>query len=502
MDLNIRLDLESTVHLYEQIYEYIRDEIRRGELLGGEKLPSTRALASFLHISRSTAQLAYEQLALEGYIRMKKNSGAYVCDVTSFTDAGEQKDFGGIGKDADEDPVARSSLGHEGQNEDCDSDVDVIDFSPRKIDMSLFPYATWRRILRGLMAYGRADMFTRGLPQGDLTLRETIAHYLHRSRGVLCTPDQIIIGAGNDYLLMLLKYILGDDRCVAMESPTYLRAHDIFKALEYRVVPVASDESGMMATALAASDCDVAYVMPAHQYPTGVLMSYPRRVELLQWAQARQDGKKRYIIEDDYDAEFKYRGKPVFALQSMDRGGNVIFIGTFSKSIAPAIRVSFLVLPKELLDVYHARCGFLSSTVSRIDQSVLDEFIRDGYFERHLNRMRNCYRGKHECMLQALQPFRDRFEVGGEGGGLHLTLTVKGADDVSEEDCLRTEQDLTKKARDAGVIVYPLHAQMLPGTGIPVGQKRAPAVLLGYAALREDQIKEGVHKLWDAWEKK
>lgn len=483
MELEISLDAHSTRHLYEQIYEYIREEIRGGRIARGEKLPSTRALSRSLHVSRSTAELAYEQLLAEGYIRMKRGSGAYVLGIESqlpvssdIRDAGEASLAGTIIK--------------------ADSEQDIIDFSPRKIDMSCFPYATWRRILRGLMTGDRSEMFERGDAQGDYELRRAIAHYFHLSRGVCCRPEQIIMGAGNDYLLMLLRGILGDHRKIAMENPTYLRAFRVFQSLGYEVRAVRQDESGMSCEALSLSGCDTAYVMPAHQYPSGIMMPYPRRMELLLWAQEREE---RYLIEDDYDSEFRYRGNPVPALQSLDRAGKVIYLGTFSKSIAPAIRVSFLILPEKLLDVYHEKCSFVSSTISRIDQSILDEFIRDGYYERYLNRMRNRYRAKHDLCMELLQPFAEKFEISGEGAGLHLILTEK-ISGMDPEESREEELRLAALAKAAGVRVYPSEEMYIPGMPVPAGQKRMPQILLGFAALNEDDIRNGIAALQRAWQ--
>lgn len=493
MDLNIQLNLSEKEHLYLQIYDYIRSEIRSGSLTAGEKLPSTRSLASYLNISRSTTQLAYDMLAEEGYIELRRGSGAYVCEIADLLPpAGELPDVSAS------QPAKESGL---------------IDFSPRSIDMRSFPYATWRRIVRGIMAYGNADVFTRGDPQGDLPLRRTIAHHLHLSRGVQCSPQQIVIGAGNDYLLMLLRQILGDSRKIAMENPTYLRAYHIFHSMEYEVVTVPMDSAGIDVRALSQTDCTLAYVMPAHQYPCGIRMSYPRRTELLQWAQSEKGGQERYILEDDYDSEFKYTGRPVKSLQSLDTNGNVIYIGTFSKSIAPAIRISFMILPVRLLSRYHETCRYLSSTVSRIDQSILDEFIRDGFYERYLNRMRKIYKAKHDLALSLLAPCRSRFAVLGSGAGLHVLLrerTMLSADETQKESAGRRdwppgqnsresriidrERELCGEAAAAGIKIYPLYEQCIPGLPLPYD---APTWMIGYAALTEDEIRDGLRRLLD-----
>ena len=198
-------------------------------------------------------------------------------------------------------------------------------------------------------------LFAAGDPQGERALRTAIGDYLHSARGVDCRPEQILIGAGSEYLLMLLSQILGNGRKIAMENPTYKQAYRVLKGEGYPVIPVDMDRYGMDVQRLSRSSADVAYVMPSHQYPTGIVMPVKRRQELLAWAYS---GADRYLIEDDYDSEFRYKGKPIPALQGMDRGGRVIYMGTFSKSIAPAIRVGFMVLPEHLLEAYRERAGF------------------------------------------------------------------------------------------------------------------------------------------------
>ena len=244
------------------------------------------------------------------------------------------------------------------------------------------------------------------------------------------------MGAGNDYLLLLLQYILGKNIRAAFENPSYRRAYRIFSSFAAETVTVPVDESGISVKELARSGADVAYVMPSHQYPTGVVMPIGRRMELLKWAAEEKD---RYLIEDDYDSEFRYRGKPVPSLQASDTAGKVIYIGTFSKSIAPAIRVSYMVLPPALLKRYEKECAFFSSTVSRIDQTILNEFIRSGAFERHLNKMRKVYKEKHDILLEELRPFLKKYRLSGEYAGLHVLLSSKGAAD--EEALIRKAEE-------------------------------------------------------------
>ncbi|MDE5933379.1 MAG: PLP-dependent aminotransferase family protein, partial [Lachnospiraceae bacterium] len=354
------------------------------------------------------------------------------------------------------------------------------DFSPNAIDMSLFPYTTWKKITKNILVDARSNMFALGEPQGDWELRVTISRYLHASRGVNCKPEQIMIGAGNDYLLLLLEKILGRHIPVAMENPTYKRACRIFQSFAYPVSFVQMDEGGMKPDALRESGAQLAYVMPAHQYPTGIVMPIGRRMELLRWASEKEE---RYLIEDDYDSEFRYRSKPIPALKASDKNDKVIYIGTFSKAIAPAIRISYMVLPTKLLTEYREKCGFYASTVSRIDQTILNEFIQGGYFERYLNKMRKYYKFKHDVMLNELKAFEKDFVISGENAGLHMLLTDKKG---------RTEEELRTYAEDAGIKVYPMGEFYME---TPPRAKRKAAVILGYGALSQSDIVDGLRVL-------
>lgn len=448
-------------HLYEQIYEYIRNEIREGKLLAGEKLPSTRSLAEYLQVARSTVELAYGQLVSEGYIESVPYRGYFISRVEEL--------YGMM-----------AEMGERQEKVPCEEKKYDIDFSPNAIDMSLFPFGTWRRITKDILNGDRKELFALGMPQGDEAFRLTICRYLHASRGVNASPEQIIVGAGNDYLLLLLRFILGDGIRIAFEKPTYRRAYRIFSSFAQDVAAVPMDENGIIVSELAASGADTVYVMPSHQFPMGITMPIGRRIELLRWAGASED---RYIIEDDYDSEFRYRGKPVPSLQASDSGENVIYLGTFSKSVAPAIRVSYMVLPPLLMKKYERRCGFFSSTVSRIDQTILNEFIQSGAFERYLNKMRKAYKEKHDILLEVLKPLKEEFRLSGEHAGLHVLLTCRKG---------RGEAELIRKAGENGVRVYGLHESTAQSPG--PGEEPA-TLLLGYAGLEEKEIREGVRRL-------
>lgn len=463
-ELTINLKSGDKTPLYEQLYEYIRGEIRDGHIASGEKLPSTRALSRHLEVSRSTVELAYEQLLSEGYIEARPYRGYYVAQIDGLYQIKQQS------RDEEKSyPESRASYRY--------------DFTPNGVDLKSFPYNTWRKLSRECLVDDRAELFRLGCPQGEYGLRNAISSYLHQARGVNCSPDQIIVGAGNDYLMMLLCAVIGTRRRVALENPTYKQAYRLFENLSCEVCTVDMDAKGMRADKLEKSGADIAFVMPSHQYPLGTVMPIKRRMELLAWADECED---RYIIEDDYDSEFRYKGKPIPALQGYDVNGKVIYIGTFSKSIAPAIRMSYLVLPAKLCRVYEERCGFINSTVSKVDQLILQKFIEDGYYERHLNKMRALYKSRHDTLLAALKNWNAGFSISGENAGVHLLLHFHDG---------RGEEELIRLAASKGIKVYGLSEYYVDERK----KSREAVILLGYANLSEEKIKEAVGLLKEAW---
>lgn len=461
-ELTIHLNPKAKTPLYEQIYLYIKENIIAGKIAYQEKLPSTRLLAKHLEVSRSTVELAYEQLRSEGYIESEPCRGFFAAQIEGLYHLINEK------------------VSHT-EKEQAKEEQYRFDFTPNGVDLKSFPYNAWRKLSKDILMDDKVELFRLGNPQGEAGFREAVCKYLYQARGVNCGPEQVIVGAGSDYLLMLLCAILGREHVIAVENPSYKQAYRLFVSQSYQVLPIEMDAYGMKVAALRDTEADVAYVTPSHQYPTGIVMPMKRRMELLKWANEK-DG--RYIIEDDYDSEFRYKGKPIPALQGYDRGGRVIYLGTFSKSIAPAIRMSYMVLPKELADIYLDKCGFISSTVSVVDQLIVQHFVEDGYYERHLNKTRSLYKGRHDLLIKGLSPLADVCRISGEHAGVHLLLTFDGE---------VTEEDLIEKAKEAGIRVYGLSDYM-------IGEKEVKAtVLLGYANLSEKEIKEAAEILCNIW---
>ncbi|MDK2809128.1 MAG: GntR family transcriptional regulator / MocR family aminotransferase [Clostridiales bacterium] len=454
--ITIPIDSTQKISLYEQIYQYIKSEITQGHLVFEEKLPSTRSLAAHLSISRNTVDMAYAQLLSEGYIISYPKRGYFVSRVSNLSIYPSSLSSSSYEKKAPEEKLPYT-----------------YDFSPFSIDLSHFPYRIWRQLSKSSLE--KSELFLMGDSRGDAPLRQAIAHYLHQSRGVTCKEDQIFIGAGVDYLLQLLAQYFGSTSHIALENPCYQRAYHIFLNNKVPTTPIALDNAGMRIEDLEKTACNIAYVTPSHQYPLGIIMPIKRRMELLAWV-GKEAG--RYIIEDDHDSEFRYKGKPIPSLQSIRSASNIIYIGTFSRAIAPAIRVGYMVLPAGLCEDFNHRFAYLSSTVSRIDQEILTHFLNDGHFERHVNRMRKVYKTKHDFMLSLLKTSNLPITIKGEHAGMHLVVTCNNG---------RSEEEIKTIARKNSIQLYGLkeHFIQLPAS-------YTPTLLLGYANMSEKQIEEGI----------
>ena len=462
-ELTMNLKTDSGTPLYEQIYRYIRSEIRSGRIPCGERLPSTRALSRHLEVSRSTVELAYEQLLSEGYVEAEPYRGFFVAEIEELYHISQKK--------------AEMPAVEEKQK------AFRYDFTPNGVDLKSFPYSVWRKLSKEILMDDRTELFRSGDSQGEYGFRSAICSYLYQARGVDCSPEQVIIGAGSDYILMLLSMILGTGFRIGFEDPTYKQAYRVMKGLSYDTVPIGLDRNGMKVSELRKEGADIAYVTPSHQYPTGIIMPMKRRLELLKWA---QEAPERYIIEDDYDSEFRYKGKPIPALKGYDRNDKVIYLGTFSKSIAPAIRLSYMVLPENLMWKYKEKHSFVQSTVSKVDQLIVQRFIEEGYYERHLNKTRAMYKGRHDVLIEALKPLLKVCAISGENAGVHLLLTFKNG---------KTEEELVGSAKEKDIRVYGMSAYQIRRAR----EREEATILLGYANLSERQIREAVNTLTECW---
>ena len=469
-ELMIPLDTKSLTPLYQQIEEYLKQEIQEGRLVAGMRLPSSRALSANLLVSRSTIETAYDQLVAEGYIEPVAYKGYYVCEIEG---------------------IYFQKAEYTKQNNPEKTEIKQrrklqkyhYDFALNGIAPDSFPTHTWKQLAKQVLSDSTEEIFAQGNPYGEDSFREAIAEYLYHARGVKCEKSQILVGAGNDYLLMVLATLFECNKKVAMENPTYLSAWYDLKHTGCSVCTVKSDEMGICIEELEKTGADVVYVMPSHQFPMGTVMPLKRRMELLRWA----DENQTYIIEDDYDSEFRYKGKPIPALQGFDKNERVIYIGTFSKSIAPSIRISYMALPKKLMRYYQSRYPF-AVTISKVDQKIVELFLRNGHYERHLNRMRRLYKSKHDWILRWVkEEMSEICSCFGEHAGIHLLLRFHNG--ISEDEAV-------ERAKSAGIRVYGLSEFF-----VQEKKETEAVVLIGYATLTEEEIKEALQILSRIWKK-
>lgn len=462
--LACNLQRKSTIPLYEQLYLYIKTEIIEGRLSHGTKLPSKRQLLDVLQISQNTVEAAYDQLRAEGYIEVIPRKGYYV-------QAFEELEY-----------VASTQV-EDNQTEETQSDI-LYNFHHSHIDTEHFPFTQWRKYVKNTIDEAHHDLLLNGEPQGELILRREIAHYLYDARGVKCTPEQIVVGAGAEILLQQL-FLLFDERTVyGVEDPGYHLILQMLQVHPNEVHPLEVDFEGVKIKSIEQSNIDVVYVTPSQHFPYGTVLPVNRRRKLLNWANGKES---RYIIEDDYDSEFRYSGKTIPSLQSMDTNDKVIYLGSFSKSLMPSLRVSYMVLPKSLLQRYQTQITFYHSTVSRIDQYALSQFMAEGEFEKHLNRMRKIYRKKLEKVIELLKPYEKEFTIIGDQSGLHIILDVHNGMD---------EEMLVQKAEEAQLKVYPLSAHSIENL-----DKSAPKIILGFAGIPEKELENAIDLLLHAWRK-
>ena len=410
------------VPLYEALYRCIRRDILSGKLAAGEKLPSKRALAAHLEVSKITVEAAYNQLLAEGYIRSEEKVGYFAENLQKLPSPA---------------PIPEAAAQH------AEDLIDLTGDSP-----SHFPFSVWSRLQREVMLdLGEGlllPLHKQGLPQ----LRCAIARHLQQFRGMQVDPDNILVGAGTDFLYNLLVQLLGRDKRYGVEEPGYSKIQKIYEAAGAACNLLNLDKEGVDPEDL--GDTQVLHISPSHHFPSGIVMSNARRRTLLDWAAADSD---RYIIEDDYDSEFRFNAHPMPALHTLDGGGKVIYLNTFSKTLAPSIRISYMVLPGFLMEKFRRTLGFYSCTVPSFEQYTLERFISRGHFEKHINRMRKHYKSIRNRVLTAITgcKYADHFTILEENAGLHFLLQV---------DLPLTDAQLTQLCRKLGLRVAPLSSYL------------------------------------------
>ena len=397
--------------LYLHLYKCIKNDILDGVLPSGTKLPSKRSFAKNLGISNITVENAYAQLQAEGFIYSIPKKGFY---VTELPENMPLTSDGHITSEAGR--IAAGSI----MEEEAQCKIDLVS---NMTPPANFPFSIWAKLMREIISEKSGELMKKSPWGGIMELRSAISLHLKQFRNMDVAPEQIITGAGTEYLYTLIIQLLGYNKVYAVENPGFKKVGQIYKsnnvACEY--IPVGS--SGIVIEELEKRNADVAHISPSHHYPTGIITPVSRRYEILAWASRK---KGRYIIEDDYDSEFRLEGKPVPTLQGIDIMESVIYINTFTKSLAPTIRISYMVLPWKLLKIFYNKLSFYSCTVSNFEQYTLARFINNGYFEKHINRMRNYYRNVRDRLMDEIKKSRlsDICEISEEGSGLHFLLKI------------------------------------------------------------------------------
>lgn len=391
--------------LYIYLYKCIKNDILQDVLHIGDKLPSKRNLAKNLSISIITVENAYAQLIAEGYVYSMPKKGYFVADIKTL----HKK----------EQPILTT------ENIQLSSGKSnyLADFTSNQTSSEHFPFSVWAKLTRELLTNHQAELLTNPPCGGILPLREAIAKHLKEFRNMTVSPEQIIIGAGTEYLYGLLIQLLGFDKQYAVEVPGYNKISQIYESHCVSCKFVSMDSFGVSISDLEMQNIDILHISPSHHFPTGTIMPISRRYELLGWA-AKSD--LRYIIEDEYDSEYRLNGQPIPTMQSIDIQEKVIYMNTFTKTLASTIRISYMVLPMHLVNTFYSKLYFYSCTVSNFEQYILAHFISDGYFEKHINRMRNYYHNKRDLILHAIKksPLASYVTISEEDAGLHFLLKV------------------------------------------------------------------------------
>ena len=520
--LTYTLDKSRSDFLYEQLYLALKDDIERGRLAAGERLPSKRALAAHLGVSVVTIEKAYSQLVDEGYLAARPKSGYYVTKIEaplpaqkpspahsihlapslSATTTAASPLGGGAPQGAKGAIASNLSIhltpkrsnsttaaspsgggapqGAEGAIASNLPSQPFADFTANQLSPENFPFTSWARALKQTLAERQKELMETTPVSGAMELRTAIAAHLASFRGMSVSPEQIVIGAGTEYLYSLVVRFLGTEKIFALENPGYAKVRRIYEGCGARCRSVPLDASGLDITRLRESGASVAHISPSHHFPTGLVMPIARRYELLAWA---SECPGRYILEDDYDSEFRFVGRPIPTLFSIDAAAKVIYLNTFSKTLTPTIRLSYMVLPAPLAERFRARLSFLACPVSNFEQYTLARFIEGGHFEKHLARMRTLYRKKRDLLIRAIKesPLRGHAEIIEQSSGLHLLLKL--ATQKSDAELKRRFQKQSLKV-DFLADYYQ-------------SPREAPAhiLLLNYSSIQKEKIPAAIARL-------
>ena len=466
-------DLEKRGELprYDYLYRCIKGDILSGRLGPGERLPSKRALAAHLGTAVATVENAYAQLLAEGYLVSRQRAGYYVAQVESRAGGACPAEAGTCG--------AEAGPWGERRGGEAPPRPWLLDLRGSGGGIEGFPFSVWARLTRRVLSE-RGPALLRAVPHSGVPeLREALARHLYELRGIRARPEQIVVGAGAEYLYNLLVQLLGRERGYGLEDPGYSRAWQVYALNGARCRSLPVDGQGVPPEAFEGTDLQVLHLSPNHQFPTGAVTPIPRRQAMLRWARAGD----RYLIEDDYDSEFRFSGRPIPPLQSIDQGGKVLYLNTFSRTLAPSLRIGYLVLPPALVGLYREKLGFYACTVPAIEQHTLALFLSEGYFESHLNRMRVFYRNRRDRVLEAVQdsPLAGRCRPLREEAGLHFLL---------ELDTDVPDRELARRGEEAG-----LRLSFLTDYQRQEGSAPAHTLVVHYPALAPEGLGRGLEVL-------
>ena len=452
--------------LYEYLYKCIKKDILSGKIKAGEKLPSKRMFAKNLGISVITVENAYGQLMAEGYIYSQPKKGFFVSDL-KYTPMPEAK------HKTDIDQLVLSEGEH----------TWLADFSSNQTETEVFPFSIWTRTMREIMSEKQEELMTNPPCGGILELREHIARYLMDFRGMNVRREQIIVGAGTEYLYSLLIQLLGEDHIYGVENPGYHKVAKIYQSMGVPYCYLNMDQCGIRMDELEEKKVEILHISPSHHFPTGVVMPVSRRYELLGWAAT---DPKHYIIEDDYDSELRLEGRPIPTLQSMDVSEKVIYMNTFTKTLSSTVRISYMILPDHLAELFYQKLSFYSCTVSNFEQYTLARFIQNGSFEKHINRLRNYYQAKRDQLLETFRshPIHKYISIYEEEAGVHFLMKI---------DTKKSEKEVLEAAGKKGIRLNPVSGYYF---GTP--PEEGHLYVMNYSSVPLEKKEEIVSRIYEA----
>ena len=449
--------------MYEYLYKCIKRDIIQGKIKAGEKLPSKRTFAKNLGISVITVENAYGQLMAEGYLYSMPKRGFYVADIGNT--------------DPKIKPVKKRPVMVRGGESSY-----FADFSSNQTDSEIFPFTIWSKTVRSVLNDNRIQLMINPPCGGILELRQAIAGYLRAFRGMQVQPEQILVGAGTEYLHGLLIQLLGNDLVYGVENPGYHKIARIYERMKVPYENIRLDAHGVEIRDLEEKQVDIIHTSPSHHFPTGIVMPVSRRYELLGWA---SKSPNHYIIEDDYDSELRLGGKPFPTLQSIDISDKVIYMNTFTKTLASTVRISYMVLPPSLAERFYRELSFYSCTVSNFEQYTLAQFMENGSFEKHINRLRNYYQNKRDAILKAFEqgPLGEYVTIQEEEAGVHFLMHIKTS---------LKEETLVEEAKSRGVRLAPMSGYYSGGGA----EAYENTYVMNYSSVGQEQMERAAEVLY------